>query len=349
MPFDITKTKVSQSLGHERILTTCAFSPCGKFLAAGGQDESVVLWNLETNAKATLAGHRSWIASVVFQAEPKRFFSADYHGVIRAWNYDAAQAAEAWTHPDAHRGWIRTLAVAPDGNLVSAGNDRVIRVWSSSDGKLVREIGGLASQVFSLAFHPDGKSLVSGDLMGNVHQWDYSAGTLVRTLDAKPLHTRGEDFLADVGGVRSLAFDAQGRHLACGGMTDAKSNTFCPGDPAILVLDWASGKLLQTLRPKHKSDGPVNSLAFLSDGTLAGHAEHLNGVSSLEFWDITRPAPLHMIQRESGYSLSLHPSGDRLAAATFKNFGRGGNGRHSTQAEYVPHHGEVAVFQLAAT
>ena len=52
---------------------------------------------------------------------------------------------------------------------------------------------------------------------------------LVRSLDAGQLHTRKENFLADVGGVRSLSFDKAGGQLACGGMTDAKSNSFCPG------------------------------------------------------------------------------------------------------------------------
>jgi WD40 repeat protein len=347
MNLDVTKIKVVQSFVHERILTTCAFSPCGKFLVAGGQTESLVRWDLETQAKTTLAGHQSWIGAIAFQAEPKRLFSADFIGSIRAWSYDQTQPETLWALPEAHRGWVRALLVTPDGNLISTGNDRSIRIWSAENGQLVRQIDREGSYIFSLAFHPDGKSFVSGDLMGQVQQWEYASGKLLRTLDAKPLHSRGDDFLADVGGIRSLAFDRSGKLLACGGMTDAKSNTFCPGEPAVLVFDWSNGQLQRTLRTKHKSDGPVNALVFLPDGTLAGHAEHLNGASSLEFWQTDNVTPLHMMQRESGYCLSLHPSGQQLAAATFKNFGRGGNGRHSTPAEYTPHQGEVSILQLS--
>ena len=345
MNLDITKIKVIQSLAHERILTTCAFSPCGKFLIAGGQDPSLIRWELASNTKTILAGHQSWIAAVAFQAEPKRLFSGDYHGSVCAWSYDQPQPQTLWTLPEAHRGWVRAMVVTPDGHLLSTGNDRAIRLWSGADGKLIRQIEREGGYIFSLAFHPDGQSFVSGDLMGQVQQWEYATGKLLRTLDAKVLHTRGDDFLADVGGVRSLAFDPSGKLLACGGMTDAKSNTFCPGEPAVLIFDWVSGQLQRTLRTKQKSDGPINGLVFLPDGTLAGHAEHLNGVSSLEFWRPDNPTPIHMLQRESGYCLALHPSGQQLAAATFKSFGRGGNGRHSTPAEYAPHHGEVSLLK----
>ena len=211
---------------------------------------------------------------------------------------------------------------------------------------MLREFSGHENYVFSLVMHPDGKRFVSGDLFGKVNEWDIASGELLRTFDASPLHTRGDDFLADVGGVRSLAFDAEGKRLACGGMTDAKSNAFCPGNPAVLVFDVESGELLQMLRSTHTSDGPIKGLAFLSDGTLAGHAENLNGESSLEFWNPDQSASIHVLKRQSGYCLDLHPDGLRLAAATFKPFGRGGNGRHTMPEEYTSHHGEITIFSL---
>ena len=38
-------------------------------------------------------------------------------------------------------------------------------------------------------------------------------------------------------------------------------------------------------------------------------------------------ASFHAIQRESGYSLDLHPDGLRLAVASYQTVGQGGNGR----------------------
>ena len=345
-PFDVTKAWVSQSLEHDQLLTCCAFSPCGKYVVAGGTEENVQRWDLDSGTKTSLVAHQSWVNSVAFHPDKKRLFTADFHGTIHCWPYTADVPKPQWSIANAHDGWIRTLLTAPDGNLLSAGNDRVVRLRSADNGIVIREFVGHENYVFSLAFHPNGKSFVSGDLFGKVNCWEYSTGKLLRTFDAGVLNTRLDNFLADVGGVRSMAFDQAGKLLACGGMTDAKSNSFCPGKPAILVFDFASGKLLQTLRPKHTSDGPIKGLAFLADGTIAGHAEHLNGVSSLEFWKPDQSASIHMIKRSSGFALDVHPDGIRLAAATFKTNGRGGNGRHATPDEYTSHNGEVAIFSL---
>ena len=54
----------------------------------------------------------------------------------------------------------------------------------------------------------------------------------------------------------------------------------------------------------------------------------------------------HAIPRESGYGLSLHPDGLRLAVAGFVNNGRGGNGRHAKPAEYVTHKGALVIYRL---
>lgn len=347
---DVARAWISQSLVYERILTRCIFSSCGKYLLAAGQHEDVQRWDLATGKRTALVGHRSWVDALAVSTSDKQptLFSGDLHGELRAWSYQDARPTSAWKRPNAHRGWIRAVAATPDGNLLSAGNDRVVRLWDGRDGKLIREHSGHENYVFSLAFHPRESVFVSGDLNGRVVAWDYASGKKLRTFDAKQLHTRKSNFLADVGGVRSLAFDRDGKWLACGGMTDAKSNSFCPGKPAILLFDWKTGKIRQTLRPQHTSDGPIKGLAFLADGTIAGHAEHLNGASSLEFWKPDAPKSIHVIKRQSAYCLDLHPDGKRLAAATFKPHGRIGNGRHASPAEYTSHNGEIAVFSLFA-
>ena len=344
---DITKAWEIQNLEHDRILNCCEFSPCGKYVVAGAQDEKLLRWNLESGQKDVLPGHQSWVQSVVFHPDKKLLLSADLHGVIKAWDYTAEKPKPLWSVEAAHEPWVLATAVTKDGKKwITAGTDGRIRLWNVVDGKEAGELKGHETEVYSLAVHPDGKHLVSGDLFGNIIVWDLASGKNLRTMDAKVLHTREEDFLADVGGVRSFAFNADGSVLAAGGMTDIKGNTFCPGKPAILIFNFADGKLKQTLRQKAKSDGPVKGLCFLSDGTLAGHGENLNAKSSLEFWNIDKPAPLHSISRESGYSLSLHPDGMRLTIARIVAQGRGGNGRSDNKEEYVSHNGSVVVFSL---
>lgn len=342
--FDPSKAWVSQTLKHEGMLTSCRFSPCGRFVAAGGTDRRLHVWELAGEKKAAIAGHEGWITALAFSPDGGRLFSADFHGALRAWIAEAP----AWSVPIAHPGGVCALAVSPDGNLVATGgHDCRVRLWRADDGKLERELWAHAGYVYSLAFHPDGRSLVSGDLMGVVNHWGLAFGEVARVLEAGTLHTRLPDFLADVGGVRAMGFDREGRTLACGGLLNAKSNTFCPGEPAVLLFDWATGDLRATLRGQGKVDGTVNAVRVLPDGSIAAVAEGFAG-GAVWFWKPDQPEPFHALPGTSVYDLDLHPDGLRLAAAAFVERGRGGNGRHAKKGEYVSHVGAVRIVSLFA-
>jgi WD40 repeat protein len=240
--------------------------------------------------------------------------------------------------------------VTADGKyLISAGDDAVIKVWQTRNGKLATKLEGHQECIFSLAVSPDGKHLVSGDLYGSVRQWSIGDWKQIRELDAKLLHTRKENFIADVGGVRSLAFSGDGKLLAVGGMKEAKSNAFCPGKPTVLIFDWATGKVKNELKIKGKSDGPFNALRFLEDGTLAGHTEILHSASELTFWKVDQPEPLHSIKNGSGYDLSLHPDKRQLLVPTYATGGSSGNGgRGKTPENYLTNTTVLRIFSLFA-
>ncbi len=346
---DVKKAWASRELKHDRQLFRAQFSPDGKFIAAGGQDKFVYVWELEGDKKKTLNAHKTWMSSIVFHPKAKRLFTADYLGVIHCWNYEAG-GKPLWTISNADRDNVRALVVTPDGkHLISAGDDTVIKVWNTANGKPVTRLEGHKECVFSLAISPDGKHLVSGDLYGSVRQWSVGGWKSVRELDAKILHTRLENFIADVGGVRSLAFNKDGKLLAVGGMKEAKSNAFCPGKPTVLIFDWASGKQKTELRIKGKSDGPFNALRFLEDGTLVGHTEILHADSELTFWKTDTPDPLHSINNGSAYDLSLHPDGRQLLVATYVSGGASGNGAQKRHREkYDPNKTSLKIFSLFA-
>ena len=215
---------------------------------------------------------------------------------------------------------------------------------------LQRELAGHRGDIYSTEIHPDGTTLVSGDVLGEIVQWDLTTGERVRTLDAGVLHTREDRFLTDVGGARCLAFNRDGSRLVCGGMTDIMSNTFCPGYPAVLEFDFQSGRLLRTLRAAKKvaDDGPVQGVVVLEDGTVVSQGEHLHAQSTLEFWDAEGETAFHSLAVPSGYDLDLHPDGRRLAVPVYKPKGRSGNGRHAKPEEYLPHGAEVVLYHVYA-
>ena len=349
---DATAAWISREIKFPRQLFRARFSPDGHTIAAGGQDRLVHLWNLreEEPLHRSLNAHKTWLSSLAFHPSTPHLFTADYQGVIYCWAYlEEKSTKPIWTIPNADRDNVRALAVTPDGKyLISAGDDTVIKLWHTDSGKAVTSLEGHRDCIFSLAISPDGKHLVSGDLLGTIRQWNLADGLkFVRALDASLLHTREERFLADVGGVRSLAFNTEGTLLAAGGMKEAKSNAFCPGNPTALVFDWNNGKVRSELGIKGKSDGPFNSLCFLANGILAGHTEILHANSELVFWKIEQSDPLHSLVNPSAYELSLHPDGRQLLAACYVSGGSSGNGaRKRDREKYLSNGSTLRVFSL---
>lgn len=360
------KAHLGKTIKHERQLIRAQFSPDGQHVAAAGLDKLIHVWELETEKKHTLPGHVTWVSALVFNPKGSQLFTADFQGNLHAWDYARADSKPLFTVTGADRQITRALAVTPDGALLlSGGDDGVVRAWSTKDGKPAKEFGAALTTpvwqrvfkagdanhcggIYALAVHPDGKSFVSGDQFGVVKHWNLSSGKLERDLDARLLYTRKEEFIADVGGVRCIAFDAKGERLAAGGLSKAESNGFCLGTPAVLVFDWATGKALTELKLNIKSDGPINGLRYLSDGTLAGFGEHQSAATVCAFWKpAEKPEPFHTVAAQSATDLDLHPDGQRLLAPLFVASGSGGNGaREKFKDKYVQNSSQLTIINL---
>ncbi|HEY2251661.1 MAG TPA: hypothetical protein VGH74_11395 [Planctomycetaceae bacterium] len=315
---DPAAVRLVQTITHDRPVLTCQFDPNGDFVFAGAEDNKFHRWDLFTGSSLHLAGHRSWIGTLSLLPAPGNVVITGGHEGKLAW-WNALDAAPAPTRIiDAHKGYIRAVAVSPDGRLIATGgNDNFVRVWSAADGSLVKELAGHPRHVYNVAFHPSGMALISGDLMGVLKQWDVATWNMTRELDAKVLSKYDPTFKADVGGIRGIDFSPDGKSLAVAGITEV-SNAFAGiGEPAVVLFDWETGKQKKLLKPKEKFQGSVSGVRFHPSGEFIIGAGG-GGAGAMWFWKPDDEKSFHAIALASNaYGLALHPDGLRLAVPLF--------------------------------
>jgi WD40 repeat protein len=125
-------------LEHKGSVSSVAFSPDGKTLAAGGG---------------------------VFDSEGNRWTS----GEAKLW--DVATGKERLTIKR-HTDVIAALAFAPDGQtLVTGGADALVKLWDANSGEERTALLGHSGRVTAVAFSPDGKTLASAGDDRTVKLW----------------------------------------------------------------------------------------------------------------------------------------------------------------------------------
>lgn len=327
--------------------TAVRFSPCGKFLVGAGLDGKVRRWDIAADVPRELPavdGHNGWVQDVVCDPAGQFAYSIDSWGQLRCAGLGEETAQVKWSVPNAHDGWIQSVAISSDGKrLATGGNDCKVRLWSADDGSKLHEFGDHADPVLRVLFHPNGNSLVAGDRKGVLRQFDFAAGKSVRIFDAGMLFKL--DRLQDTGGVRSLAFNADGSLLAAGGTKPANGGNV-QGIPTVLLFDWANGDLKHSLELGQSGDVYVTDVHFHASGFLMCTVSGNPGVGKLIFRRPEDAAPFYTGSKWANlHSLSAHPNGRRLAVAG-TNANSNGNGRLKKNGEYPANWSPVWLLDL---
>jgi mono/diheme cytochrome c family protein len=163
---------------HTDWITSLAFSPDGKKLASADRAGGIHLWDASGGGiLLSLSEHKAAVRALAWRSDSRMLASGGEDGLLIWW--DAKDGWPAITHSNAHppvrpQGYygkipngVLALAFGPQGELLSAGRDRQVRLWNAG-GAAVKSFASEAALPLQTSITFDGKGLFAGDATGVV-------------------------------------------------------------------------------------------------------------------------------------------------------------------------------------
>jgi WD40 repeat protein len=284
-------------LQTESEVTSVSFSADGGSLGAICKDGKIRLWDLKSGA-VTRTWDREKDATLLFAGPRGQYavIGADGRLSLRGLSDNAVLRQVDGHQPRA----TRVAALEKGGLLAAAGrpyagsSENIVRVWNAEGREQFKLPAGLGG-VSTMAFSPDGQTLVAAAYDTDVRVWSVKNGELRRVIDemlvamfqlsfspdGKYLAAAGVDriiYLWDTSNwtlfkkisgqpemISALEFSPDGKRIVSGGMNEM---AFGAG-VKVMVWDVATGKPIRTMDADHR----VGTVTFSPDGRLVAVAD----------------------------------------------------------------------------
>lgn len=326
VPKTIEAPRLVVQAGHSSNVTSVAFSPDGKTVVSGSEDNTLKLWNVATGKELrTLSGHSSVVSSVAFSPDGKTVLSGSRDNTLKLWDVVTGKELRSFR---GHINEITSVAYSPNGKTVLSGSaGRLLKLWDVTTGKELRSFYGHTNAVTSVTYAPDGKTVLSGSWDSSLRLWDVQSGKELRS------------FRGHKNSVESVAYAPDGKTVLSGSVdgtlklwdveTGAELHSFSghsgrvyswvnsvayspdgrmvlsgSADETLKLWDIATGKELRTLFVKHPPWVSMNvtSVAYSPDGrtVLSGSED-----KTLRLWDVATGRVLRSLSGNSSTTISV--------------------------------------------
>lgn len=311
----VRRPDVLLQAGNTGMIRALAISPGLRWIASGGQDKSVVLWNATTGAETgEFPRQGSEVIQLLFSPDGRQLAVTGFDGRVRIYDVASRKQLYSATINKLTTGPGGRVTYSPDGRFWVAGAGRndlktgmaQIELHDTVTGEVVKTLKTDWFEIFALAITPDGRLLGSGSTEdeyvqpdGSVHVWNLQTGEILNTWPIA-----ADAFSADgrwMGKIdysksphQAIVWDLPtGRQKLSVPLKNEQAIYFSPDgnqfaltdpiSPQMMLVSTATGEVrLLGPAPGPGSDG-LSAVAFSSDSKIVAAAPYVD--RSIKLWD----------------------------------------------------------------
>ncbi len=270
---------------HDGKVLTCKIGYNGQYLASGGDDKRLLLWNLQSGELVKEYPEYYYdVNDVQFSSDMNFLFGAGGRMVKM---YETG--GEYIKRFRGHSTFVWSIALTDDNaKMVTGAYGDKFFLWDVFEGELIKKIEGHDKSVLSVAISPDQKFMASGSLDRTIRIWDMETHEQVRT------------FQGNAGNIYDLVFTPDSRYLISAGQ-----------DNTLRIWDIENEDLVRILQGHGEA---VMSVSVHPDGK---HALSGSWDKTIKLWNLTDGKCVYTYDLHDGLvnQVDFGPEGKIFASA----------------------------------